>query len=391
MRPAFLLPLALLPATLVVSGGEAPVASATEDYSAESAVVKALFEPENSIWLTGDTRDVRTPSEDSLVGSNPVVQELDDKVAAARETVTSADMAITSSETSAVVEKVEHTRSGADVLTEVTINWVYKDLGNGELSDAGMTNYYLVTMAHGPNGLEVGDVQMTTASEFGYEEWATDGEADIPSAGDSATGLNLSQDDALSKPEALQEDALETTAATTGTEVQASYNGSAFASYMRTWTDADHAASMNSSYPVFDNNCANFVSQALDKAGWQYEQGVNPKDMNNWAPDLWGPAGASYTWAGARYLHHYGLNRRQLDQLKYLYNARPGYQLFADWEPNGVINHALGVTGRTSSGVPRVSQKTPNRHNILVSTWLQYAHDQFGQIEMYGLKDYFTF
>ncbi len=50
---------------------------------------------------------------------------------------------------------------------------------------------------------------------------------------------------------------------------------------------------------------------------------------------------------------------------------------FTDWGPNhtadGTIDHATEVSGRTSSGLPRISQKTPNHSNILLSQDIQYA------------------
>lgn len=145
----------------------------------------------------------------------------------------------------------------------------------------------------------------------------------------------------------------------------------------------------NPDYPVANNNCANFVSQALRAGGWRYNNGVNPFSTELWAPDLMGPANESRTWVNASYQYTY-VRRGAYEPLDNLWNAGPGDLLYTDWDPDnvpdGTIDHVMIVTGVDASGMRYVSQKTPNRHNIpILESFTNAYNDGKTDVDWYGL------
>jgi Domain of unknown function (DUF4157)/Putative amidase domain len=84
------------------------------------------------------------------------------------------------------------------------------------------------------------------------------------------------------------------------------YSGSAAAAYARTW-----ALGTNPSYPRFDNDCTNFVSQSVEAGGWTMVGGScsDRKGDNVWwygnSKCWWPGVRASYTWAGAQNFYNF--------------------------------------------------------------------------------------
>jgi hypothetical protein len=125
------------------------------------------------------------------------------------------------------------------------------------------------------------------------------------------------------------------------------------------------------------------------RGGWKYRDGYSASTLTNWSPNLSGPAGSSYTWGGAAHLHTFGLQTAKLAQVKNIWNTFTGDLLFTDWDPNGradgKIDHALVITGRDTNG-PLVTQKSSNRHNVPMATYLAIAKSQGKtKIVWYGL------
>ncbi len=177
-----------------------------------------------------------------------------------------------------------------------------------------------------------------------------------------------------------------TTAATTTAAGAAAGAPSSFgidqyaaANYALLWTDAAHRDSLNPDYPRFRNNSANLMSQSLRAGGWDYRQGLSPKNSNNWAPNLRGNAGPSYTWGGARQLAQYVFDVAKWPALDFVEYAGTGDILFADWDPagkpDGRIDQAAMVTGFDPVG-QLISQKSSNRHNLPLSTYRAIAYEQ---------------
>lgn len=167
----------------------------------------------------------------------------------------------------------------------------------------------------------------------------------------------------------------------------ASYDRLAVARYALTWTNAAHRNKMNSDYPTFDDNCANFVSQALRAGGWPTDGGLfdTPRNLTTWHYNLPGPFGATHTWSGAKYLLGYAYSQKHLNAAKYITDLVPGDLIFFDWHANNSVNHAMVVTGRTKKGMPMLSGKTNNRHNIPWATFNAIALRDYGVYLVYGL------
>lgn len=152
------------------------------------------------------------------------------------------------------------------------------------------------------------------------------------------------------------------------------------ANYALLWTDSSHANRINTAgdYSDHGNNFTNFVSQAFRAGGRSYDGGVNPKDTGNWSPNLTGPAGASYTWAGAPYLPEY-LKKKGLSPNHSVYQSTLGDPIFINWPGrSSVFDHAVIVTTYTSSGNFRISAKTSNRHNIAFSAFQKLVYQAHG-------------
>ncbi|MCL8026028.1 amidase domain-containing protein [Nocardioides bruguierae] len=344
--------------------------------------IRALFQETNRVWLHGrsamsrpSARAVSRTSSETDVLSEQLQQAL-----ALRRTVTSADMEIESSSTTLTINDVT---SGPDNMTTfnvtVSISQTYLDLGSDELSDASWDQDYWVTLA---------DASETSGRTSARAEEPDDSPevVDVSPESDESTQLAEGEVETTTlADQTVQARALATDAAKSGTSV---VNRGDFRQYALLWTDSDHKKKMNPDYPKFDNNCANFISQALNNAGWKQTGGVNPYDNDNWDADLAGPAGHTQTWAVAKDLYDYARNEKSMGHMDNIWDAKRGDLYFVDWDNDGdsVIDHVVGVTGRTSGGVPRISSKSTNRHNILLTTWKKIINDSTGPDPIwYGL------
>ncbi|WP_169719937.1 amidase domain-containing protein [Actinomyces slackii] len=170
----------------------------------------------------------------------------------------------------------------------------------------------------------------------------------------------------------------------------------AMSRYAKKWTSPPYDGDVNPDdfnpdFPVMGNNCANFASQVLHAGGWEYDDGVNPRNTANWSPDLSGPFGPSRTWVNSSYQYTYVLEGSYV-WLDNVYNAAAGDLLYVDWDPDGkadgTIDHVMVVSSVTvPSENPRISQKTPNRSNIPIEQSMAIAAEQGKtDVNWYGLK-----
>ncbi|OAH11580.1 amidase domain-containing protein [Streptomyces jeddahensis] len=146
-------------------------------------------------------------------------------------------------------------------------------------------------------------------------------------------------------------------------------------------------------------NCANFVSQALYAGGWTKNEGVNPKDPENWDDNLtgWG-IGASRTWVNANWLYDFTVEHAKRGYWQNMWppsdpttgpgspdfaiwELEPGDLIFTDWDddnPDGTMDHTMIVTGSYTDNQgftePTYSQNSPNRHNLPLSVGMKMAH-----------------
>lgn len=154
----------------------------------------------------------------------------------------------------------------------------------------------------------------------------------------------------------------------------------------------DNDSPMDSAYPVYKNNCANFTSQSYDQGGIPRTSSwaTSPWDSGAWDYDIPGPFGATHTWSVASDLHDFMLNVVKLVPLDNIWNAVPGDTYFMDWNGDGSINHVAMVTGRNRKGTPQITQKTPRRHNMPLNVWIRriQADPHTANPVWYGLNTY---
>jgi hypothetical protein len=137
----------------------------------------------------------------------------------------------------------------------------------------------------------------------------------------------------------------------------------------------------NTDFHSYDNDCTNFVSQALHAGGWPGSGGtnfLNYKDDHRWAHDVGNVFKYldTYSWVSAKHLANYTVLSERTDPLIYLWDGQVGDILFTDWDPDntpdGTIDHAMMVTSRTH-GEPFISQHSNWRSNIPLSLEIHYA------------------
>lgn len=166
--------------------------------------------------------------------------------------------------------------------------------------------------------------------------------------------------------------------------------------YALKWTDypysGDEESDFNPDYPYFDDNCTNFVSQAIHESDVPYYTGISidTKSLDFWTPDLL-LGHPTWTWNNADYNYKF--------MKKNFYNAFDspwmdmGGLIYVDWGGNdGVKDHAMIVTQADRSFVngqmvfnTYISQKTNNRHNIPLSVEMGIAYQTHPNAKWYGL------
>ncbi|UFN45108.1 amidase domain-containing protein [Nocardioides okcheonensis] len=312
--------------------------------------------------------------------SNSVAEEMVNRAMMLRGTVADAGLDVTdsSADVATTVTNIADAPGGPErFLVEATIErtWVEYDPTDGTSTNVGMTDTYNYVVT------EAG-TQSDSKVRLAKYDVTPEGQA----SADEGTGPSLPEsfESSTTQPASTPDRAVHRkTERRNGVDIDPSI----FRNYLLTWT-AYGDETMPSGYPKFSNNCANFISQAYHQAGWYVTGGVNPNDTNNWDYDLTGPAGATDTWATARVLYFYARDKKGLRVMSNIWNAQPGSTYFMDWEGDGVINHVAGVSGRTADGTPRISQKTSNRHNMLLPTWKAIVDGSNPNVKWFGLREF---
>lgn len=302
-----------------------------------------------------------------------------------RESVVSEGFAIEDAAVATAVQVVKR-QGRLQVQIAATRSWVEVDEVTGAREQVGDTDLYVVEAA----SLEAARATSKSAPvsvQVAPVVESTEKKSDPVVSADAAS--------TVARPASPRtEDGTAASTARTGLVAAATgdtnFDHEKFAAYGKKWTgspyDGDEKSDFNPDYPYFGQNCANFVSQMFNAAGWKRTGGINPNDEENWDDNLTGPAGASDTWAGAASLYRYAYNVKKLNTLGNIWNAVPGNTYFMDWDGNNKINHVAAVTGRTDGGVPRISQKTKNRHNMLLTTWKAKVDADNPNVKWFGLR-----
>lgn len=114
-----------------------------------------------------------------------------------------------------------------------------------------------------------------------------------------------------------------------------------------------YAYGRNSHFRQFGNDCANFVSQSLLTGGWKFKNCCsNYRSWDRWWYDLYGNQnnGQTRTWTQAQALAWFVPNSGRGHYTTYPPDLSQGDLIFADWEGDGVIDHAMIITWRGCAG-----------------------------------------
>ncbi|MEU6894836.1 amidase domain-containing protein [Streptomyces sp. NPDC046557] len=142
----------------------------------------------------------------------------------------------------------------------------------------------------------------------------------------------------------------------------------------------------------FENNCANFVSSALEAGGMQkkFDFWTGPRGDNTWGRESglgwdWIDQRAyhSRSWAQAKGLHGFLLQNGGEEITRS--DARPGDVIFYEQvapdpdEPQGEIYHAAVVTSVTPDGDIKLSQHTSSFQNVSLDSREHVATKNHGE------------
>ncbi|WP_339197286.1 amidase domain-containing protein [Solibacillus sp. FSL R5-0449] len=161
------------------------------------------------------------------------------------------------------------------------------------------------------------------------------------------------------------------------------YNRAAAVDYANRWWD-----SFNPEYPVFRDDCTNFISQCL-RAGGAPMRGAPNRGQGWWMigqPERW-----SYSWSVAHSLRWYletstqGLRATRVNSASEL---QLGDIIFYDFTGDGRIDHSTIVT-RIKQGVPYVNAHTSNSSDRLYTYEDSTAYTPNMQYYYYHIADQF--
>lgn len=169
-----------------------------------------------------------------------------------------------------------------------------------------------------------------------------------------------------------------------------SYNKQRAVSYAQAY-----ANSPNSSYPFYsDNDCTNFVSQALRAGGWTFQSGPY-NSVTSWYFENSPRQPQDFSWFNADYLFHFILYSGRGEYIGWgtpsnpggVGDLEPGDLIFADWYRNGhqhgndgVMDHAMIVTKKDPDGTIRVSyHSNPHLDRPIQEVMNDPATGQYGR------------
>lgn len=370
-----------LPPLLTIPQASAEPIDAVDAASARQAfeAVTAYFDSTESEYTNGSAKQRSAAATDPSEGY----------VAQMRFSITSEGFEITDTQVETeglgIIQYIDKATKDYISANNVTTTWTLKETSTNEVSDASMSVIHHVrSKPIGGNTTVLSDQVFTDAAEDQSVEPVTTSDLDISSdnRADATPGG------------AVKTLGSSSTSGTVTTRASYSYavNLVAMKNYAMLWTDSSHKKQLNPAYPDTDNNCANFASQALKAGGMAYQQGSGRAALITWTPNLTGPFGPSYTWSKSGYLHDRLVQLGQKKKLKTVWDGNVGDLLMADWNTSGVkvdkiLDHTMIVTGRSKSGVPRISQKSGNQHNILLTTSITNAKAQGAtKIVWYGIR-----
>lgn len=123
----------------------------------------------------------------------------------------------------------------------------------------------------------------------------------------------------------------------------------------------------NSAYRSWENDCTNFVSQALYAGGWPMDWGFY-RSSNNWWYNFT-QKGQTFTWAGAENWSRFAPKRTTNYRYTSQFMASDILQL--DFRQDGNMNHSMIVTAKGT--VPYLTYHTTDSVNVSL-TYIESRH-----------------
>lgn len=117
----------------------------------------------------------------------------------------------------------------------------------------------------------------------------------------------------------------------------------------------------NTDYRKFDNDCTNFVSQALNESGgWSMALGLWTDNSNWW----YNFANQTYSWAGAENWYRFArVESKRASVITNVYALGKGDILQAKWSGQSNMSHSMIVTG-TGTNQIYLTYHSNDRHNV---------------------------
>jgi cell wall-associated NlpC family hydrolase len=171
-----------------------------------------------------------------------------------------------------------------------------------------------------------------------------------------------------------------TSAASHATSTAAAAKAAAAASqYSKKSAVAWALANVNGTNNSFADDCADFVSRALQAGGYPFSYVPSVIVTNSTNDKYWYYFTVrfgrhySHSWSVAHDLavHLVDMKSTRIPNPK---NAQPGDVIFANWNGSNFsgISHVGIITGM-SKGVPLITQHTPSQKNISLTYWLKHG------------------
>lgn len=130
----------------------------------------------------------------------------------------------------------------------------------------------------------------------------------------------------------------------------------AVASYARKWWNSSNKTNYRDWLP--DNDCTNFVSQALAAGGWAYT--TRWPSSKYWTSAWWYASDdQTRTWTAADWFYSFAPNRAKLASK--VSELRVGDVLEIDWTGDGSVDHATIVTKKDSNSKLYLTYHSNNR------------------------------
>lgn len=356
---------ALLTATLMAASGllTASSAGSTAAEAAEAAdpnlevteAVRTYFVTKDQHWLSAAAPSMTLSS---------TAQAAVDEVGRLRREIAADGLQASKVDTQVGITSTDVTGETAEVTAMVStaLRWV-----GGPSEPSVLTDEHILSLHRRGSAWVPVDDQVVAPQNNSAEDEADSAEANSAPGGPPSS---VDRAAALKEPESAPE-----------SDFSAGYSRSSMASYARYWSGCDRRPYNGACIPRFnrnpygaplDNDCTNFVSQALRAGGWQTLGTTNNTDLRKWTYDVFGPRRFSWTWSKAWALERFSTSSGRTTRLGNVYNARPGDLLFTDWDDDPAFDHVMMVTDRVNRE-PYISQHSPHRHNIPLSLSRSYA------------------